>query len=364
MKLLYITPQIKGDGGLQRIMAIKTNYFVENFGYKIDILSPDLGDDLFFEFNKNIGFYYIKPKSRKLARLLDYRSQVQKHIDTLKPDCIIVTDFGLKGFTIPLVIKTKIPIVFEAHGSKYNESAYYKKTFSSKISHNLKYKYKDFCANKFDFFVALSNESLQEWSVKNGYVIPNCLDTTNHIVSNLSSKKAIVVARHSYEKGLDRAIKIWKLVTDKHPDWQLEIYGSKTQELGLEQLVQELDIAFNVTFFDPVKNIQQKYQEAALYLMTSRFEGFGMVILEAMHSGLPVIAFDCPIGPRSIIEDNKDGFLIEDGNLLLFAEKVNQLIHNQDLRTQIAKRGRETIAKYSLDKVMMLWKNFFEKVNK
>ncbi|WP_309610108.1 glycosyltransferase [Flavobacterium sp.] len=364
MKLLYITSQIKGDGGLQRIMAIKTNYFIENFGYKIDILSPDLGEDLFFNFNKNISFHFIESKSRKLARLLEYKKQVQNHVDILKPDCIIVSDFGLKGFTIPLIIKTKIPVVFEVHGSKYNESAYYKKTFFSTIFHNLKYTYKDFCANKFDFFVALSDESLKEWSVNDGFVIPNCLETTNHASSNLNLKKAIVVARHSYEKGIDRVLKIWKLVTDKHPDWQLEIYGGKNQELGLEQLVKELDIASNVTFYIPVKNIQQKYQEAAMYLMTSRFEGFGMVILEAMSSGLPVIAFDCPIGPRSIIEDNKDGFLIEDGNLISFAEKVNQLIQNQDLRIQIAKSGRETIARYDLDKVMILWKNFFDKVNK
>ena len=101
MKLLYITSQINGDGGVQRIISIKTNYFIENFGYKIDILSANVGDGLFFDFNKNINFHFIELKSGKLSRFLEYRKQVQKHIDHLKPDCIIVCDFGIKGFAIP-----------------------------------------------------------------------------------------------------------------------------------------------------------------------------------------------------------------------------------------------------------------------
>ncbi|HEX8575941.1 MAG TPA: glycosyltransferase, partial [Flavobacterium sp.] len=281
MKLLYITSQISGDGGVQRIISIKTNYFIENWGYKIEILSVNIGNGLFFDFNKSIIFHFLELKPGKLLRFLKYIKQVQKHIDDSKPDCIIVCDFGLKGFAIPLMVKTKIPIIFEAHGSKFNESRYYKKTILSKLSHNLKYKYRDYCAKKFDFFVALSKESLNEWSVKNGLVMPNSLNFMNDTYSALTSKKAITIARHSYEKGLDRLLKIWQLVIQKYPDWQLEIYGNKNQDLGLEQIVIDLNIASNITFFEPIKNIQQKYQEASICLMTSRSEGFPMVILEA-----------------------------------------------------------------------------------
>ena len=359
MKLLYITSQINGDGGVQRIISIKTDYFIKNFGYKIDILSVNVGHSLFFDFNKNIDFHFIELKSGKSSRFLEYRKQVQKHIDYLKPDCIIVCDFGLKGFAIPLMIKTKIPIVFEAHGSKFNESNYFKKNLFSKISHNLKYKYKDFCANKFDFFVALSKESLNEWSVKNGIVIPNSLNTVNNISSNLNSKKAITIARHSYEKGLDRLLKIWKLVVEKHPDWQLEIYGSKTKDLGLEQLVNHLEIAMNVSFFEPVKNIQQKYQEASVCLMSSRSEGFPMVILEAMSAGLPVIAFDCPIGPRVLIENNYNGFLIPNDDFETFSNKIIGLIENKNVAIKMGENAKLSIQKYDIDLVMKKWNELF-----
>ena len=362
MKILYITSQINGDGGVQKILSTKTDYFIKHFNYQIDIISPNMGNNLFFEFNQKINFHFIELKSGRISKFLDYIKQVQIHINFLKPDCIIVCDFGLKGFSIPLVINTNIPIIFEAHGSKYNESRDYKKTFFSKISHNLKYRYKDFCASKFDFFVALSAESLKEWSLKNGYVIPNFLNDTNPVASNLNSKKAITIARHSYEKGLDRVLKIWKLVVEKHPSWQLEIYGSKSRDLGLQQLVIDSHLESNVSFHEPVKNIQEKYQDSSMYLMTSRSEGFPMVLLEAMSFGLPVIAFDCPIGPRVLIENNYNGHLIPNDNFKMFSTKIIDLIENKSTAFKMGENARISVQKYNVEIIMKLWQDFFLKI--
>ena len=364
MKILYITAEINGDGGVQKILATKTDYFIKNFDYQIDIISLNRGDNLFFEFNQKVNFHFIKLKSGRISKFLEYIKQVQKYIDFLKPDCIVVCDFGIKGFSIPLIIKTNIPIIFEAHGSKFNESSDYKKTFFSNIFHNLKYKYKDFCASKFDFFVALSAESLKEWSLKNGYIIPNFLNDTNPVTSNLNSKKAITVARHSYEKGLDRLLKIWKLVVEKYPDWQLEIYGSKSGDLALQQLVVDYHLELNVNFHEPVKNIHEKYQESSMCLMTSRSEGFPMVILEALSFGLPVIAFDCPIGPRVLIENNYNGFLIPNGDIDFFKSKIMDLIENKQTAITMGINAKTSIKKYDIKPIMQLWQEFFLSVEK
>jgi glycosyltransferase involved in cell wall biosynthesis len=364
MKLLYITSQIKGDGGVQKTISVKTNYFIENYNFDIDIVSMDIGTDLFFDFNTKINFHYIKLKSNKLTRFLEYKNQVQKSIKKIKPDCIIVCDFGLKGFAIPFFIKTNVPIVFEAHGSKYNESSFYKKTFFSKISHNLKYKFRDFCAHHFHYFIALSKESLVEWTVKNGFIIPNSIEVLNKIPSDLNSKKIIVVARHSYEKGLDRLMEIWKITSKKFPDWKLEIYGSKDQDLGLEKLIVEYGISESVTLLDAVKNIDAKFQEASIFLMTSRSEAFPMVILEAMSSGLPVIAYDCPIGPRAIIQQDINGFLIKDGHVDLFVNKLLELMINFELRKKMGVAAFEQIKQYSTEKVMTKWYDFFSAISK
>lgn len=360
MRILFITAQINEDGGVQRVLSVKTNYFIQNFGYKIDIVTLNDGNtNLFFDFNKNIGLYDIKLTGNKFSKLFQYKKQIQNHINQLKPDCIIVCDFGLKGFSIPLLVKTKTPIIFEAHGSKYNESQYYKINFISKITHSFKYFYRNFCAKKFDCFVALSKESLAEWSLKDGVVIPNPLYNKNDNVSNLTSKTVIAVARQSYEKGLDRLLYIWKDIAQKHPDWKLEIYGSQNQTLGLDDLVKEYNITSSVSFFEPIKNIEEKYLNSSVYVMTSRSEGFPMVLLEAMSFGLPIIAYDCPIGPRSMIANGKNGFLIPEDDSVAFAEKLSQLIDDYELRKKMGTGGKTMVKEYDVDAIMLKWKSLF-----
>jgi glycosyltransferase involved in cell wall biosynthesis len=365
MRILYITPIIKGEGGVQKILSIKTNYFIDNFNYQIDILSKnDENDNLLFDYNKEIGFYDLSLKGNKISTLFQYKKQLQNCIKLVNPDCIIVCDFGLKGFLIPFLIHTKKPVIFEAHGSLYNESKYYKVTFFSKLAHNLKYLYRIFCAKRFDLFIALSKESLKEWNLKKGVVIPNSVVVNNNLFAPLISKKVIVVARHSYEKGIDRILQVWKIVSQKHIDWELEIYGTEDQSLQLKSLAEALTISDRVRFYDPVKDIENKYLDSAIYAMTSRSEGFPMVLLEAMSYGLPVVAFDCPIGPKSIIINNENGFLIPDGNIELFATKINELIEDVNLRKTIGIAAQKSMEKYNIDTIMKMWNELFTEILK
>jgi glycosyltransferase involved in cell wall biosynthesis len=98
--------------------------------------------------------------------------------------------------------------------------------------------------------------------------------------------------------------------------------------------------------------------------MTSRTEGFGLVLIEAMVSGLPCVAYDCPVGPRSIITDQENGFLVEDGNVDLFVEKLNLLIENEDIRKQLGEKAKKSVANYDLDTIMQQWQDLFESVLK
>ena len=360
MKILYITPILNGEGGVARILSIKANYFIENFNYQIDILTQNEGNtSLFFDFNPKIGLYDMSLKGNKISILFEYKKRLQYHIKLLNPDLIIVCDFGLKGFLVPFLINTKKPIIFEAHGSLYNESRYYKVTFFSKLTHQIKYSYRNFGAKRFDLFIALSKESLKEWDLKKGVVIPNPAVVNSDFVASLTSEKVIVVARHSFEKGLDRMLHIWKIVTKKHKDWKLEIYGTEDQSLDLKSLAVALNISDSVRFYEPVKDIENKYLDSAIYAMTSRSEGFPMVLLEAMSCGLPVVAFDCPIGPKSIITNNEDGFLIPDDNFELFATKLNELIEDIDLRKKVGCAAQKSMEKYNIETIMKTWNELF-----
>jgi glycosyltransferase involved in cell wall biosynthesis len=359
MKLLYIVSKINNAGGVARVFSIKLNYLIENFGYEVHVLTQNEGNfPLFYSFHKKIVFHDMILEGSVFSFFNSYRRSLKTNIENIKPDIIIVSDNGLKAYLIPFILSNKIPIVFECHGSKFVEVKFLKENYISTIKNYLKYSFKDFCSNKFSKFIALSNENLKEWNLKNGVVIPNPSWIQSGKVSNLKSKKVIVVARNSYEKGLDRLMVIWQKVILKHSDWILEIYGESV--IDLCPLIRNLGIENNVSLNNPVKIIAEKYLFSSICVMTSRSEGFPMVLLEAMASGLPCVAYDCPSGPRAIIEDGKSGFLVEDGNVNFFVEKLEQLIEDENLRIQMGKNANESVRKYDIETIMQQWKSLFE----
>lgn len=362
MKILYIVPKINNEGGVARVLSIKANYLVENLGYEVHILTQNGGDKpLFFSFNDKIALNDVGLTGGKISFLLQYAKALKTALSTIKPDVIIVCDNGLKAYTIPFILKTNIPIIFECHGSKYIEEKEQTKFLFLKKNRLI---FKELSAKRFAKFVALSKESLKEWNVNNGVVIPNPLWFEPTTSADLKSKKVIIVGRHSYEKGLDRMLQIWQKVIQKHPDWSLEIYGKSNENQELQKLANSLNINNNVTFFEPVKNINDKYLGASIVSMTSRTEGFGMVLIEAMAVGLPCIAYDCPCGPRSIIQNDKNGFLVENGNIDSFVQKIELLIEDENLRMQMGKNAQKSTKKYNIDSIMQQWKSLFEDLAK
>lgn len=359
MKLLYVVPKIKNAGGVARVLSIKANYFVEHFNYEVHILSQNEEDESFFyDFNSKIIFHNIHLKGNTFQFLKAYKKQLNKKIQEIKPNCILVADNGLKAFIFPLIVKTKLPIVFECHGSKFIEEKHQKNDFFSKLIQKTKYHFKDFGARKFTKVVALSEESLKEWNVKNGIVIPNPSWIYSEKIAALNNKKVISIARNSYEKGLSRLLIIWEKIIEKHPDWTLEIFTDEVD--SLKNITADLKMTSRIKVSAFIKNIEEKYLESSIYVMTSRTEGFPMVLLEAMSLGLPCIAFDCPTGPRSIIKDSENGFLIPDNDFKMYIEKLSFLMENEEIRLEFGRNAKQTSEHFSTEKIMERWKQFFE----
>ena len=356
MKILYVVPQINSGDGISRVIAVKTNYLIENYNYEIVILTQNKGhDNLFFDFNKKIVFHNMNLKGNIISFFYSYKNKLNSIIKKTNPDRIIVCDNGLKAFMIPFVIKTKIPLLLEIHSSLFIKETENNNTFWNNITAKMLFFYKRFGASKFNQFIVETPESIKEWNIKNSIVIPNPLWFSTNRVANLSQKKVIAIGRHAYEKGFDRLLEIWKKVIVKNPDWNLTIYGKSNPDIDLVSLAKKLNIENNITFYDPVKNIEEKYLEASICLMTSRYEGFGMVLIEAMASGLPCIAYDCPCGPRAIIENNNNGFLIEDGKENQFIQKLENLIENENLRIEMGNKAKTSVKKYEIESIMDQW---------
>lgn len=361
MKILYITPKISGEGGLVRVISIKANSLSKIFGHEIHILTHNENHSLFYEFNKDIGLHNMVLKGKGLKLLFSYRKELKKQISTINPDLIVVCD-GLKGFFIPWFCINKIPIIFEVHGSIFNSENEIKNNLINKIKQYIGIAFKKLAARNFTKIILLSEESAKEWNLKNSKIIPNPLWFNTITTSKLDHKTAITVARHSHEKGIDRLLLIWQKVILIHPEWTLDIYGESEANLRYQGMAKELKIESRVNFHEPVLSIIEKYQNASLCLMASRFEGFPMVLLEAMSCGLPCIAFDCPCGPRSLIFNDENGLLIENHNIDAFSESVIQLINDENKMKRLGENAVFSVQKYNLDDIMAQWNKLFLKI--
>jgi len=363
MKLLYITNGINGSGGLERVLSVKASYLADKLNYDVHILTLNDGDkNLFFKFSRKIVMHDIKVKGNPISYFLSYKKGIQKVIDTVRPDVISVCDDGLKGMMFPLIFGKNIPVIYERHVSKQIEIRYDNPSIVLSIINKFKFSLMNFAGSRFDNFVVLTNGNTNEWHLDNLKVIPNPMPFESAEKSKLSSKTVLVVGKQSYQKGYDRLLEIWKLVSEKHKDWKLEVYGKLDSSLGLELKSEQLGISDKVSFYPPTKDIHEKYKEASIYLMTSRYEGFGMVLIEAMNFGVPCISFDCPYGPSDIISNQKDGFVIKNGDIQSFANAVIKLIEEEDLRHMMGSNAIENVKKYNINVIALQWDDLFKEM--
>ena len=152
-------------------------------------------------------------------------------------------------------------------------------------------------------------------------------------------------------------LNVWTLVQKRHPEWILNVYGNGKLKPTFENLLAEKNL--NVVIHPAVPDIMEKYKESSMLLMTSLYEPFGLVLVEAMSCGLPVVAFNCPYGPADIINDGTDGFLVEDRNVKAFAGRVCQLMEDDNLCQRMGKAAILSAQRYRPEIIMPLWNQLF-----
>lgn len=353
MKLLYITNSITGAGGLERVLSVKASTLAEDFGYEVNILTlNEEGKDPFYHFSPQIFFHNIEVGGNPLEYMSSYKKGITTIVRTVAPDVISVCDDGLKGMFIPKFISSKIPVIYESHASQRIGDKGTGISVIKKTQHRLK----QFLAGTFRRVVVLTPGNLKEWPGNNTLVIPNPVSFYPAEPAALYHHKVIAVGSHSYNKGYDRLLEIWKKVEAQCPGWSLEIYGKSGGHY--EKMAHDLQLQ-RVNFHPPYLQIQEKYLDSSVFVLPSRSEGFGMVIIEAMACGVPVVSFDCPHGPADIISEGEDGFLIENGNTALFADRLLQLINDHELRVQMGAKARRNVRRYLPETVVRHWDQLF-----
>lgn len=216
-----------------------------------------------------------------------------------------------------------------------------------------------FHISKFGKIVLLTDNDLRLWSKFTSRAVriynPLTLDTAP-IISDLSSKQVIAVGRLTKVKGFDYLVDAWALVYKKFPDWRLVIYGEGDDREELQKQINTLGLYEVITMPGRTKNIVEKYANSSFFVLTSREEGFGNVMTEAESCGLPIIAFDCPYGPREIIKDGYNGFLIHQiGDIVALSNYIIKLIEDEQLRKKMSENALDDVQRFAIDKIKRQW---------
>lgn len=382
MRIVYCLPQLFHPGGIERITCIKANYLVEHFGYDIIIIvANQKGQKPFFYLNEKIKIIDLKLDYEKtlsfpiLKRLTERRKlhkiHKQKLTDLLlkiQPD-ITISTFTHEAAFLPQ-IKDGSKKLLEFHfckGHKRKMAKAFHFSFMTKLAYYIRcWQEENIIIPKYDQFVVLTEEDKEQWITKNSNTIciPNILSFETVHQANLASKSAIAVGRLDAQKGFDTLIKMWANIVKQCRDWKLNIYGQGADESSLRNLINELNLNNSVFIHKPEQDIQKQYLESSIFLMTSNFEGWGLVLTEAMQCGLPAVAFACKCGPRDIITNGKDGFCIPYKDENTFIDCTIKLIQNKELRSIMGNQARKNIQRYSADNVMPKWQNLFNQIIK
>jgi glycosyltransferase involved in cell wall biosynthesis len=228
------------------------------------------------------------------------------------------------------------------------------KFWSRQLLNNLK---------KLDRFVVLTDKDRESWiELDNVVTIPNPSPFTPSTISTLTEKRVIAVARYSHEKGIDLLLQAWALVEKKTEKWRLEVFGDG-DTTAFNAIIDKLGINRSRCILNGrTSDIEQEYLKSTIAVCSSRFEGFGMIIIEAMACGLAVVSFDCPWGPQSIINDGQDGVLVENGNIEKLADALVSLIQDEKKRNNIAINAVQSVKRFQMDRIANQWKQLFEDV--
>lgn len=355
MRILYVTNGVCGIGGLERVLAHKASYFAETLNYEVIILTlNEKGKSPYFTFSPKIKIISISVDAHPLKYLYQFVTGVGRVINEVKPDKVIVCDDGFKTFLLPSLYR-RYEFIYERHVSL--SAAIKDRQGFRKWVAQFKVLLMKYLSKNFKHFIVLNEGNRREWQkFAKPIIIPNPIPFVSEKSAPLKNNIAIAVGKQCYQKNYERMLMIWKKVVAVAPDWVLCIYGKKDFALCLDDLVVNLGLTQNVILYDPVSNINEKYMEASIFLMTSRFEGMPMVMLEAMETGLPLVSFDCPHGPRELIIDGENGFLVNYDDDERYVECVINLIQDKGLRESMGRRSRQEGKKYSEGEVFKLWK--------
>lgn len=380
MKIVYCLPALYNPGGMERVLTEKVNYLITQ-GFDVTIITTDqkgrenyfkllppvklVDFELNFEDHFNVNLLkktqsHYKKTSLYKKKLYNYliRNEVDicislcgKEIDFLTS----LTDQSIKMAEIHFSMNNRKLFIMARHQGLMWRLIGDFRTWQLKRA-----------TRQLEKLVVLTEQDAKDWLKTHDNIlsIPNPTPFVCDMFADINSKTAISVGKLDEQKGYDYLLKSWKIVCEKHPDWKLKIFGKGAWHDQLTSYINQNELNGVVELCGTTTDIKKEYLNSALYVMSSRYEGLPMVLIEAMACGLPLISFDCECGPRAVINNGENGYLVPVGNIEGLADKICSLIENEDLRQQMSQKSKEYSVRYSPEIIMNQWVDLFESLEK
>lgn len=360
MKIAFVINDITGLGGAERVVTLAANYFsvVEEFEVEIVSVFPKKNETIGFNLKNSVHVSYLFPE-QILGKTIKKTKQALRELRNFYKkrnfDFIICCSTSLS-------VLSKISIVNSS--SSHSKIISWEHTQHSHLSKNIN-RVQRVCYPFLDGIVTLTSydKSIFSKFCKNVAYIPNISTFKEVEYNNLQSKKVIAVGRLNHAKGFDLLIKSFKIVHEKHPEWQLDVFGegelldvldTQIRNLGLEQVIKMKGYE---------SDILKQYTNCSIFALSSRTEGFPCVLVEAMSSGLATVSYELP-GFREVIEHNKNGLLVSSGDIVNFANAIICLIEQESLRVKIGINAKEAVKQFQSENIIPKWVKLFKEISK
>ncbi len=373
MRIVYLIAATCNSGGMERVLANKANWLVSH-GYDVSIVTTDQrGRASYFPLDEHITTYdldinYDADNGRLLSKLVHYpvrqwqhRRRLEALLMRLKADVVVCMFNNDVSFVHKIHDGSRK--VLEIHFSK-NKKLQYGRRGLWALADRWRTRQEEKLVRKYDRFAVLTHEDAALWgNLPNMVVIPNSGPAPQpRPVSEGSSdhsRRVLAIGRYDYQKGFDRLIRIWKRVQafkgSSVQGWQLDIVGDGPLRDELQQQIERLRLTESVHLVPPTSDILSLYHGSSIFVLTSRYEGLPMVLIEAQTYGLPIVSFACPCGPRDVIKDGVNGFLIEGEDEALFAERLTTLMNDPALRQRMGQAALQASEHFSEEHIMSKW---------
>lgn len=380
MKIAYILSSFFAKAGTERILSDKMNYLANRYGYDITFITYEQGNHpMAFSLDKRIRvidlntrffpLYKLNPVRRVIAKSFQKRKLKSKLHDVLSvvnPDFVVLTTYDFDKFgsilTLPYRFVIESHICISDVRQEFRQHNVILKLFGKYLD-SIHFK----TMNKADALVSLTSADKTNWEKHVNipiFVIPNLVTVYPNDISCYSerSNRIICVGRLTRQKGFDYLIKAWALIANKYPGWKIDIFGSGDLEDFLIQMIDNYNLKESITINKPTSNIFEEYDRSSIYVLSSRYEGFGLVLLEAMSFGIPCISFNCPHGPSDIITNGEEGILVPVGDINKLADSIEWMITHKEERERMSQNSRKKVKKFLAENIMPQWVELFNKI--